>query len=78
MLPGSIEVFLAHILKERGRRDQWSSLSDNLVPLCKSQIIIIQVFLEIVVFTVDEHEYVFRARLNRRASYATGWDVLKY
>ena len=42
---------------------------DNLVPLCKFKIIIIIHLF--IVFTVNEHENICIAGLNRRTGYAT-------
>ena len=54
--------------------DEWLGQPDSLVPLCKFQVIKLFISLEIVVFTVNEHENISIAGLNRRAGYATDCD----
>ena len=45
----------------------WRSQPDNLVPLCKFQIIIAIHFVRNCCFTVNEHENICMAGLNLRA-----------
>jgi hypothetical protein len=56
-----------------GNHDQWRNQPENLVPLCKFKIISIIHFF--ILFTVNEHENICIAGLDRWAG-ATDYDWL--